>query len=165
MLYYTTFVTVRTWRQKLIIVYYNSHQYNNLDLLWGFFLVCACVYVCLLTLFCFIGIQITQGPSNITAYVGESVTLQCLYTGTFSQPKWRIGGTTYTSSNPPAGYEYTDEGLHIPSVWEQLNNTVHVCFFTAFVAKRGRIENIESQPAIITIMTRSKQLNYITWSD
>ena len=103
-----------------------------------------------------IQINITQGPSNITAYVGDSVTLLCHYTGTVDQPKWRIGGTAYRSSDPPAGYEPTTGGLHIPSVWVQLNNTVHVCFFTVFVASKERLEDIESQPAVITVRKRRK---------
>ena len=107
-----------------------------------FLLICSCLGI---------QITITQGPSNITAYVGESVTLQCHYSGTVNQPKWRIGGVAYTSANLPAGYRPTSEGLHIPSVWAQLNNTLHVCFFTVFVAAKGRFENIESNPAIITV--------------
>ena len=102
----------------------------------------------------FVGIEITEGPRNITAYVGDSVTLPCKYTGTLAQPKWRIGQASYASSNLPAGYEYTNEGLHIPSVWVLLNNTVFVCFFTVHVGG-GRVTNIESQPASITVRSKS----------
>ena len=120
------------------------------------------LFIYLFICWCFIcsclGIQITitQGPNNITAYVGESVTLQCHYTGTDNQPKWRIGGVTYTSTNLPAGYRLTREGLHIPSVWAELNNTLYVCFFTAFVAQKGTFENIESNPAIVIVRIRCK---------
>ena len=100
-------------------------------------------------------IEIAQSPSNITAYVGESVTLQCLYTGTAIQPNWRIGGVTYTSSNLPAGFEYTNQGLHIPSVWGQLNNTAVTCLFTVYIGGR-RPSNIESKTAFITVRIRGK---------
>ena len=102
----------------------------------------------------FVGIEITKGPRNITAYVDDSVTLPCKYTGTLAQPKWRIGQATYAPSNLPAGYEYTNEGLHIPSVWELLNDTAFVCFFTVHVGG-GRLANIESQPASITVRSKS----------
>ena len=106
--------------------------------------------------FC-IGIKITQGPSNVTAYVGDSVTLPCIYTGTTDQPYWRIGRIIHSPSNLPAGYEYTNEGLYISSVWAQLNNTVHICFFTIHIGE-GMFTNIESQPAFITVRIRCKSI-------
>ena len=89
------------------------------------------------------------------ACVGDSVTLPCQYTGTDDKPQWRIAGFPHSSSSLPAGYVYTNEGLHIPSVWVQLNNTVFTCFFTVHVG-RGVLEDIESQPAIITVRIRRK---------
>ena len=104
-----------------------------------------------------IEITITRGPQNITAFVGDSVTLPCQYTGTNNQPQWRIGQTAYSSSNLPAGYEFTNGGLHIPSVGAWLNNTIFICFFTVHVGG-GKFDNINSIPAIITVKIRCKLL-------
>ena len=102
-------------------------------------------------------IVITEGPGNITAYVGDSVTLPCLYTGTLDQPKWRVGTVVFLSSDPPAGYEYTNEGLRILSVWPLLNNTQFVCFFTEFIGEEG-FKNTESHPGFITVKIRCKTI-------
>ena len=64
----------------------------------------------------------------------------------------------YTSSNLPAGYEYTDKGLHIPSVWEQLDRTDFICFFTTYVRGKG-LSNIESKRAVITVKIRGAVIN------
>ena len=107
-------------------------------------------------LFCFSGyIEITQGPSNVTAYVGDSITLPCHYTGTDNQPKWRIGGVTRTSADLPAGYQYINEGLQIPSIWAQLNQTDFICFFTIYVEGEG-FREIQSDVAFITVKIRGE---------
>lgn len=83
-----------------------------------------------------------------------------MYTGTADKPYWRIGGIAHPSSYLPDGYEYTNEGLYIPSVWALLNNTAHTCFFTIYIGG-GMFANIESQPAYIIVKIRCKSCMFI----
>lgn len=80
---------------------------------------------------------------------GEEVTFRCNFIGTPDLPLWNIGGMIYSSSDLPAGFQYTAEGLHIPAVWESLNNTRFICFFTVYDG--GHLSRVNSSPAYLVV--------------
>ena len=104
--------------------------------------------------------MILDSPINATVAAGDGVTFQCRSNGTLDWPLWDIGGTLYYSSHLPAGFVYTDEGLHIPAVWESLNNTVFACLFIVHVGG-GKLARIESSPAYLTVCKRNESENQL----
>lgn len=96
-----------------------------------------------------VSINILESPQNATVAVGDEVTFKCRFSGTLDLPLWNIGGVIYFPSYLPAGFEYTEEGLHIPTVWESLNNTKLFCFFTVY--DHGHLSRVESSPAYLIV--------------
>ena len=122
-------------------------------------------------------VTILDGPSNATLAAGDGVTFHCRFNGTLDWPLWDIGGTIYYSAHLPAGFQYTEEGLHIPAVWEALNETVITCLFIVHIGG-GRLTRIESTPAYLMVYSSlyngtsdtenqlpTKNQTVITWSD
>ena len=97
--------------------------------------------------------MILENPSNATVAAGEEVTFRCSFSGTIDLPLWNIGGTIYSSSDLPAGFQYTEEGLHIPAVWESLNHTRFICFFIIYDG--GHLSRVNSSPAYLVVYCSS----------
>ena len=93
--------------------------------------------------------MISDRPSNATVAAGEEVTFHCRFNGTLDLPLWDIGGTVYSSSRLPAGFQYT-EGLHIAAVWESLNNTKFTCLLIVHDGN-GKLSRIQSPPAYLIV--------------
>ena len=74
---------------------------------------------------------------------------QCSFSGTLDLPLWNIGGAVYSSSDLPAGFQYAEEGLYIPAVWESLNNTRFICFFIIYDGEH--LSRVNSSPAYLLI--------------
>ena len=66
----------------------------------------------------------------------------------------------YFPSYLPAGFEYTEEGLHIPAVWESLNNTKLFCFFTIY--NHGHLSRVESSPAYLIVNGTNSEIQLST---
>lgn len=95
-------------------------------------------------------ITVFDRPSNATVAAGEEVTFHCRFNGTSDLPLWDIGGIVYSSSRLPAGFQYTEEGLHIAAVWESLNNTKFTCLLIVHDGN-GKLSRIQSPPAYLIV--------------
>ena len=104
-----------------------------------------------------------ESPQNATQVaVGDEVTFQCRFSRTLGLPLWNIGGIIYISSYLPAGFEYTEEGLHIPAVWESVNNTKLFCFFIVY--NHGNLSTVEGSPTylIVTVNGTNSEIQLST---
>ena len=102
----------------------------------------------------FLGIiQITLGPENVEAMVGDTVTFRCEYTGTRDLPRWRIGGTDYSVIDLPPGHRYTFGGLQVrlQDVYPLRNKTEYSCFFYEFIASCSLFRQVQSSPGVLFI--------------
>ena len=104
------------------------------------------------------GITILESPTNTTAIAGERVTFRCRFSGTQDLPLWSIGETTFSSYDLPTGFEYTEEGLRIRSVWESLNNTKFTCLFIVHIGG-GRLSRIESSAGYLVVHSISRHIS------
>ena len=107
-------------------------------------------------------IQIIQGPQDVVASFGDTVTISCEYTGTRDLPNWRIGGIDYSAVDLPPGHQYislppghqyTRGGLkvNLQDVQPLRNNTKYSCYFYEFLNSCGDFSRIESSPGDLII--------------
>ena len=99
-------------------------------------------------------ISILEGPNNATVVAGDEAIFRCRFNGTSNSPLWNIGGDTYSSSHLPIGYQFSREGLYLPTVPESLNNTRFTCLFIVHIGG-GNLTRIESSPAYLVVYSSS----------
>ena len=98
-------------------------------------------------------ITIVNGPENVTAVVGSTVTFQCDYEGTTDLPRWRINGTSYRVTNLPAYHQFIQHTLQVQLVTTAMNNTKYVCFFYDYDFSAGQDKTIESRPGFLFVIS------------
>ena len=86
---------------------------------------------------------------------GSGAMFRCRFNGTSNLPLWRIGGNVYSSSHLPAGFQYSREGLYLPTVSESLNNTRLTCLFIVH-GGGGNLTRIESSPAYLVVYSSAQ---------
>ena len=102
-------------------------------------------------------VLITEGPGNVTRYIGQSVTFCCSYVGSRDLPLWKINRTLYVPSDLPYGHRFTVDGLQV-KVRGQLNHTEYRCAVSVYTQKR--FIKVLSPPGFLTVLdtNASKQV-------
>ena len=96
-------------------------------------------------------VAITEHPENVSAHVGESALMSCVYEGTDVYPSWSIDNVLYSSLElPPYYVNIYGEGLFIPYLDVFMNNTKFVCVFGS---------KISSKPGYLTVLEQSMKMS------